>query len=705
MSEEWPKKVVVAVHGVGDQVRFETIQKVARMFCRCAGVSGAIPLGRLYGALQHSPGVAKGFFRFDTPPDPDIPELGLAEVYWADIPREPAKDGYTLEETKEWARTIVERLQCRQLERLERPAFTLWEKTLRIPATLVNTPDLELSRAEFKTVKQVLTEMIESIGILEHLVAWLEKTTRFRFPLKSLLVDFVDDVQVVAEYKQFKEEILNEFLLVMGGIFEASHTSEIYIVAHSEGTVVSFLALLEALKSSPGDPKYDWVQNVKGFMTFGSPIGKHITLWPELWKKFESTQVQWRDLNKIPWFNYYDYGDPIGFELDIGRRWMADKAHKPPFEFPIANDIGFSRYTFPGKAHNDYWNDDVVFQHFIGNVEGLKGFLHKPAVIEKPQAELFRGRWYVKPVCAVLPYLLVITLCTAGVWIFYKSTAGAVKLDACQSDFVWNVAVLGLALALSTAASRIPRLARAKKFWALAAGLLAASVMLVASAPTEKLLKTLDTPTPLSVSASSATARVTASLPTTLSVDQQKNIVAVTFRCTTSSSASGSAAEDCRTAEVARQICSGVKDGVGTIVGMVFGKMMDHLGFPAKTPPVPDLQPMGWKFPHPLVMFNLLFVFISAFCGFFWPRKGLPLTLFLSGTVGLGWVLFIKFHNQMAAMPLWPALSAGGIFLYLWWLASLIFDLTFVWHRYIRSNVALSHMDEINTGHRKDGGN
>ena len=325
--------------------------------------SGAlVPVHRRFNDFQT--------FNFVHPPDPDLPELGLAEIYWADLPRGLAKDGYTLEETKAWAETIVERLQCRQHKRLKRPALTLGAKTLRLPKTLWKTPDLELSRAEFKTVKQVLTEMIESIGILEHLVAWLEKSTKFRFPLKQVLIDYVDDVQVVAEYRQLREQILKEFYLVMGGIIKASPACEIYIVAHSEGTVVSFLALLQALKSAPGDPRYDWVQNVKGFMTFGSPIGKHLALWPELWTDFEATRVRWRDLKKIPWFNYYDYGDPIGFELNIARRWMADKAQKPPFEFPSANDIGFSRYPFPGKAHNDYWRDDVVFQHFIGNDEG-----------------------------------------------------------------------------------------------------------------------------------------------------------------------------------------------------------------------------------------------------------------------------------------------------------------------------------------------
>ena len=39
--------------------------------------------------------------------------------------------------------------------------------------------------------------------------------------------------------------------------------------------------------------------------------------------------------------------------------------------------------------------------------------------------------------------------------------------------------------------------------------------------------------------------------------------------------------------------------------------------------------------------------------------------------------------------PVWPVLLGGAAFLYLWWLAALIFDLGFVWQRYIRQ--ALGH--------------
>jgi hypothetical protein len=33
---------------------------------------------------------------------------------------------------------------------------------------------------------------------------------------------------------------------------------------------------------------------------------------------------------------------------------------------------------------------------------------------------------------------------------------------------------------------------------------------------------------------------------------------------------------------------------------------------------------------------------------------------------------------------LWPVLLAAAFFLYVWWLVALLFDLTFVWHRYVR---------------------
>ena len=42
--------------------------------------------------------------------------------------------------------------------------------------------------------------------------------------------------------------------------------------------------------------------------------------------------------------------------------------------------------------------------------------------------------------------------------------------------------------------------------------------------------------------------------------------------------------------------------------------------------------------------------------------------------------------------PIWPVFIAGAGFLYLWWLGILVFDLAFMWHRYIRHSVAVENL-------------
>ena len=51
----------------------------------------------------------------DESPYPErFQDVGLAEIYWADIPREIQKEGHTLEEAKKWAATLVGRIWMRE---------------------------------------------------------------------------------------------------------------------------------------------------------------------------------------------------------------------------------------------------------------------------------------------------------------------------------------------------------------------------------------------------------------------------------------------------------------------------------------------------------------------------------------------------------------------------------------------------------------
>ena len=46
----------------------------------------------------------------------------------------------------------------------------------------------------------------------------------------------------------------------------------------------------------------------------------------------------------------------------------------------------------------------------------------------------------------------------------------------------------------------------------------------------------------------------------------------------------------------------------------------------------------------------------------------------------------------------WPVVLAGLAFFYLWWLGILLFDLAFIWHRYIRQSVAVRTLSEWHRG-------
>ena len=58
------------------------------------------------------------------------------------------------------------------------------------------------------------------------------------------------------------------------------------------------------------------------------------------------------------------------------------------------------------------------------------------------------------------------------------------------------------------------------------------------------------------------------------------------------------------------------------------------------------------------------------------------------GTLVVAIIVAQRLHGD-SRVPAWPVVLAGLAFLYLWWLGILLFDLTFVWHRYIRCSVAI----------------
>lgn len=201
-----------------------------------------------------------------------------------------------------------------------------------------------------------------------------------------------------------------------------------------------------------------WVHRVRGLMTFGSPIDKHLILWPEL---FASTQkpTDWPAEAAIEWRNYYDRGDPIGFALDDARKWLKHHELLEVFHFKDKHDFGFTRYPFPGKAHVDYWQDEAVFGHFIDTVVNHEQSERKATRKQKaPPGDIRWKKW----LSYGLPYLGILVLLFGGIYVLFKAITAFTAPEGYRNDGMVfrNVANLTLLVTGLTVATRLPRLTK-----------------------------------------------------------------------------------------------------------------------------------------------------------------------------------------------------------------------------------------------------
>jgi hypothetical protein len=205
-----------------------------------------------------------------------LSEVGFAEVFWADIPDKVLKEGSTLEETKAWASTVVARAQA------------IWARGRKTGAI---DPDFSLAA-------EVLDEIIETVYVLENLLFLADKAGLFKFDLREVLDAYLGDVQIVAEFAEYRRDIVLRFHQAMQHIYDEQRDKgnedvRLHIVAHSEGTVVSFLGLLQAMSGmrvkksdSPQVPEIElettgsipsWLKHMQGYMTIMFSVRRYLT--------------------------------------------------------------------------------------------------------------------------------------------------------------------------------------------------------------------------------------------------------------------------------------------------------------------------------------------------------------------------------------------------------------------------------------------
>lgn len=597
MSVSPVKKVVVAVHGIGDQVRNSTVLSTAIRFCDYYSYPGMLPLGSFHGALENG---ASAMVLNPPPQRAGLTgEIGFAEVYWADVARDVTAKPYTLQETTAWVRSLVNRV--------------------RVMAGDENRAGHGI---DYQRIRMVLEEMVQAIRVIDSLLFLAKKAGVLEFNLRRVLDSFLGDVQLVTEFSPLRRRVLEQFNAVMAGIETAHSSADIYIVAHSEGTVVSFLALLEAC----GDPeRYPWISRVRGLMTLGSPIDKHLILWPDLFKNFTGPgDFTGRKTPEIRWINYVDYGDPVGFELDTAREWLQTQRYDRIFKFDAADDYAFSRYYLPGKAHVDYWNDTAVFNHFIRRVVADQTSNPTDTPIEAP-----KNHKSAQLISYVAGYVFAAAILALSAYVLFKATGSYLTPDAKHTPTPFRLIGGVTALVAGTTLwLRVTQLAASGWWFVGGAGLYVLfggiAWRLLAGQPAGGSLEWLETLPRL------------AGIPPGLGIFVSSGAVALIILAGNSRWIR----DLLRDREAEATCAAGIAAGEG------HAPKTKHLPRDRNT-----LRMMIWA--------GMLALVATA-------------------------IVYERTHPATKTGPLWQVLLAGGAALYLWWLATLFFDLVFVWHRYIR---------------------
>lgn len=609
----------MAIHGIGDQYRNATIQSVVNIFGRCFDQAVAVPLGAFY-----SPDGKVEAFQLKPPPDvnPQMEDIGFVEVYWANIPRRVQRRGYTIEETKAWARTVTQRVRARYAQDLLAGNSPGRAKPLLQPR-------------DYLSAAAAIDDMIDAIVVIGNLLFLAEKAGLGRFDLDELLTAFVGDVQIVADFANYRERILRQVHAILTAVRKKNPGADIYLVAHSEGTVVALLAVLQALsvpsprcKSAEEEERHMWVRKVRGFMTIGSPIDKHIALWPDIWDPVQEPGTSWvpTEEDRIAWRNYYDYGDPVGFDLDTVREWLERHRWDPFFSFTADDDFGFARYFVPAKAHNDYWNDPCVFGHFICDVMGLNPVVDGH-VMNKP-APPPPNRWPARISSYVTPFVFFAGLLAIGVYLPFAALNSYSSVPEPWYLTIRDVAGVTCLLAGATIASRLLCLTRRLGYK------LMAFVAFVIGAAGYIVLRT-----DWIVSWSSPTAQLMQAPP----------------------AATDPFLANCKT--VAMALALGV-------FAVLFSVVADRARQLLQQYPPLRLFARGAR---PLLIAGGLSAIILMV-----HRIVIVHHLFEASAASPG---------SLTPKSFWPVMLTGAGFLYLWWLAILVFDLSFVWQRYVRRAV------------------
>jgi len=404
-------KHLVIVHGIGEQVPNETSLNFMNNFLRAlpVGPGYQLEVDNLIGSLKTpvkkadqkegshaSPGRFEPSFAVFTDASRKSQDagqqrkivIGFSEVYWQDITGEFLKEYHGAPPA---------------------PIF-VWARS-------INTRLIREGRV-FYTVRDAVDNLEAILKIVEKLALIFKQSKAFI----DIINHFLGDVQMYTESQEIRQRINARFADVLARVPDAAARAsqrfdatfdrpDIYVIAHSEGTVVSYGSLVDAA-AAPERP--EWFSFVRGLVTLGSPLDKHYSIWRNC---FELHRYKGEPLpDKIRWFNYWDVSDPVGYGLSqLQPQPGLDPAKDSDAAklFTICYDRGFARYLVPGLAHVGYWEDADIHENIIDKVTGI-GTTRSDTLVESK----WFGHGNIQERAAWVAYFLLRAVTLAAIFYF-----------------------------------------------------------------------------------------------------------------------------------------------------------------------------------------------------------------------------------------------------------------------------------------------
>jgi hypothetical protein len=217
-------------------------------------------------------------------------------------------------------------------------------------------------RLDFSGIESVTDDILLTTKIAKLITVRLKVGAESFESIELSANDFLRQLQLFADRESYRDAIVDQVRRGLAVVAAADPTRRLVVAAHSLGTVVTLIALLQA--EAAGEV---WVGQVDRFVTFGSPLDLVMVLFPEFFPTLSGSSGR-----GIRWTNYTLSNDPIATDLRLVRCWFLPVRATGLFSqgAPREDELG------PGSlyaAHTDYWHEERMLGELFGRLPEAAG--------------------------------------------------------------------------------------------------------------------------------------------------------------------------------------------------------------------------------------------------------------------------------------------------------------------------------------------